>query len=278
MGESMCANLIKANLGPVWAYDVVPEKAQQMLALGAKAATSPEEVADNANVIVIMVPNSQHVEAVVGGLLPKLKKGTIVVDMSTISPNVSRALAQKIKAAGCQMIDAPVVKSKAAAEAGDLGILVGGDAEVLDRVKPLLEKMGSQIIHLGPNGNGLVMKLCHNSLVAQIQNGVNEMIVLAQASGISIDKFVSSIAAGGGQNFYLDKKWETIKTEYFSPKFPFEHMDKDVKLTQELADSLALFLPGLKNVLQVYETGIVKKLNREDFSAAYKVVKDQAKQ
>lgn len=271
MGESMCENIVKAGYN-VTVFDLNKDQIKKLETMGAKGANSVEEVGEKSTYIIIMVPNSDNVREVVGSLLAKIHKGKVVIDMSTISPAASIELAKKVEEKGGKMIDAPVVKSKSAAIAGDLGILVGGDKSILDEVKPLLECMGKNIIHLGKNGNGLVMKLCHNTLVAEIQNGVNEMILLAQKSGIDIDSFMKSISYGGGQNFYLDGKGQSIKNKDFTPKFPFEHMNKDVKLTEELSKSLDLNLKGVKNVCEVYSRGMNDKLNREDFSASYKVV------
>ena len=151
MGESMCANIIK-NGYPTWVYDIAPEQVQKMVDLGANACESLEEITLNVSHIIIMVPANEHVIRVIDGLLPTLHEGTIVIDMSTISPTVSRQLAQKVKAAGSCMMDAPVVKSKDAAIKGELGILIGGDAEILEQIRPLLLCMGQKIVHLGQNG------------------------------------------------------------------------------------------------------------------------------
>jgi 3-hydroxyisobutyrate dehydrogenase len=115
------------------------------------------------------------------------------------------------------------------------------------------------------------MKLLHNTLVAQIQNGVNEMLVMAQAAGLDFDAVTKSIKAGGGQNFYLDTKAETIKTQDFTPKFSFQNMHKDIHLTIDLAVQLGLTFPGAMNVQEIYDAGI-EELKNEDFAASIKVV------
>lgn len=277
MGESMCANVVKAGY-EVWAYDLDAAQVQKMVDLGAHAADSVADVGQHADVVIIMVPNNDNVRDVITNLLPHLRPGTTVIDMSTISPSVSREMAEQVVAAGGRMIDAPVVKSKSAAISGDLGVLVGGDPAIFEEMKPLLQVMGKNVIRMGPNGAGLVMKLCHNSLVAEIQNGVNEMLVLARAAGIDFDAFVKAISYGGGQNFYLDGKWQTIKDRDFAPKFPFEHMHKDVNLTKHLAGELNLDLPGLRAAIAVFDHGMDENLNREDFSASFKIVEERAKE
>jgi 3-hydroxyisobutyrate dehydrogenase-like beta-hydroxyacid dehydrogenase len=276
MGESMSANIVKAG-HEVYVYDLNKEQVKKLVDLGAKAADSVADVAKKCKIIIIMVPKSEHVVDVVEKLLPNLQEDTIVCDMSTISPTVSKNLAKKVAEKKAIMLDAPVVKSKAAAITGDLGILVGGDEGAFELIKPILKCMGKNIIRMGPNGAGLAMKLCHNYLVAQIQEGVNEMLTLATQAGLEYESIIKAISFGGGQNFYLDSKGETIKKRDFSPKFPFEHMEKDIKLTEEFASDIGLKLPGLDLVKRVYEEGIKSGLAREDFSASIKIVEKLAK-
>lgn len=272
MGESMAENIIKKG-HETWVYDINQAQVEKLAAIGGNPCESVTDVGEKASCIIIMVPNSEHVRDVIEQLLPILKKGMIIIDMSTISPSVSR-----VKEKGCTMLDAPVVKSKVAAISGELGILVGGDKKVYEKIIPLLQCMGKNIIHMGSNGSGLAMKLCHNMLVGEIQNGVNEMLVLARAAALDINSVVKAISYGGGQNFYLDSKAATIKSEDFSPKFPFEHMFKDMNLLQGLVSELGLDLPGAKHVLEIYEKGMADGLNRDDFSASIKIVEAITKQ
>lgn len=276
MGESMCENIIKKGNYPTWVYDLNKTQIDKMVAIGAKPCKNINEIAENVNVIIMMVPTSENSREVITGLLPHMQKNTILIDMSTISPSVSKELALKVKAVDCMMIDAPVVKSKAAAIKGELGILVGGDIAVLEQVKSVLLCMGKEVIHLGGNGNGLVMKLLHNMLVGEIQNGVNEMLLMANAAGLDFDTVIKSVKAGGGQNFYLDSKGDTIKAKDFSPKFSFGNMNKDINLALDLADQLGLNLPGAKRVQEIYAAGM-NSVKNEDFSASYKIVESQIK-
>lgn len=276
MGESMCERIIAAGY-PVCAYDVDREKVAAMAAKGARGASTIAEVADNGEIFITMVPTSEHVASIVKDILPHLKKGSILIDMSTIAPAVSKQCAEAVAARGCRMVDAPVVKSKAAAVTGDLGILVGGDRAVYDEILPVLQCMGKSIIYMGPNGAGLAMKICHNMLVAEIQNGVNEMLVLAGRCGLAFDDVIAAVKAGGGQNFYLDAKAPTIKERDFSPKFPFEHMAKDLGLAHDLYKSLGLKLPGAKLVEEIYQHGMKRDMGRKDFSAALEIVESETR-
>ena len=204
---------------------------------------------------------------------PVLDASKICIDMSTIEPQESRKIAAMVQETGARFADAPVVKSRPAAEAGKLGIYVGCEESLFEKILPVLEYMGENVIRLGGNGAGLVMKICHNALVSQIQNGVNETATLAQANGIDILTFAQAISYGGGQNFYLDSKKQSIADENFKTAFSVENMDKDVHICLKLAQECGVHMPGEENAVRVYETAMEKGLGAEDFSATIKVVR-----
>lgn len=274
MGEPMSSNIIKKLENEVLVFDIDSEKVKKMETLGATGATSIKEIGEKADVVISMVPKSEHVQSVYEQLLEVARENQIFIDMSTIDPKVSMNLAKQIKEKGATMLDAPVVKSVPAAVAGVLGIYVGGEEETYKSIKFILECMGNNIIHLGNNGSGLVMKLCHNTLVSQIQNGVNEMITLSQKNGIPTEDFIKAISYGGGQNFYLDGKGKAIMDNNFATAFSVENMHKDVHLTGKLLDELGLNLPGVRIVQGVYDEAINRGYGKEDFCATIKVVRD----
>lgn len=274
MGEPMSSNIIKKLENEVLVFDIDSEKVKKMETLGATGATSIKEIGEKADVVISMVPKSEHVQSVYQQLLEVARANQIFIDMSTIDPKVSINLAKQIAEKGAVMLDAPVVKSVPAAEAGVLGIYVGGEQETYNSVKFILECMGNNIIHLGDNGSGLVMKLCHNTLVSQIQNGVNEMITLSQRNGIPTEDFIEAISYGGGQNFYLDGKGKAIMDNNFATAFSVENMHKDVHLTGNLLDELGLNLPGVRIVQGIYDEAINRGYGKEDFCATIKVVRD----
>lgn len=274
MGEPMSSNIIKKLENEVLVFDIDSEKVKKMETLGATGATSIKEIGEKADVVISMVPKSEHVQSVYQQLLEVARTNQIFIDMSTIDPKISINLAKQIAEKGAVMLDAPVVKSVPAAEAGVLGIYVGGEQETYNSVKFILECMGNNIIHLGDNGSGLVMKLCHNTLVSQIQNGVNEMITLSQRNGIPTEDFIKAISYGGGQNFYLDGKGKAIMDNNFTTAFSVENMHKDVHLTGNLLDELGLNLPGVRIVQGIYDEAINRGYGKEDFCATIKVVRD----
>ncbi len=273
MGESMCANIVKKHDDKVYCCDVVAQKAQKLAEIGAIACQSNVEVAKNADLIITMVPKSEHVKAVYAEILPYIDGGKICIDMSTIDPDVSVEVANSVKAKGAQFADAPVVKSKPAAISGTLGILVGCDEELYDKILPVLSYMGSNIIRMGGNGSGLVMKICHNTLVAEIQNGVNETLLLAKKMGIGAEDFAKAISYGGGQNFYLDGQWKNLDNENWATAFSLENMHKDLGICTRLAESAGLDMPGMLNAKAVYDKGMQAGICKEDFRATYKVVR-----
>lgn len=275
MGEPMSLNVLHKYDSGEMVFDLNPKALENIVSKGATAASSIKEIGEKCDVIISMVPKNEHVISVYEELYSTVKPGKYYIDMSTISPDISRAIAKKVKELGGKMIDAPVVKSRPAAFKGDLGIYVGGDEDDFEKLKPILSCIGSNIIRMGDNGAGLVMKLAHNSLVSEIQNGVNELIKFAEVTG-GIDPltFAKAISYGGGQNFYLDGKVNAIANRDFTTAFSVANMNKDLHLSKELADSCGLNLKGLNLATENYEKLMEKDLGNLDFSASYLLMEE----
>ena len=273
MGESMCENIVKKHNDTVFCSDLNKAQVEKLAKLGAVACDTNVDAAKNADVIITMVPKSEHVKAVYTELLPIMDNSKICIDMSTIDPSVSLEVAQMIKAKGAQFADAPVVKSKPAAINGTLGILVGCDEELYPVIKPILEYMGCNVIRMGENGRGITMKICHNTLTAQIQNGVNETMLLAQKLGISIEDFAKAVSYGGAQNFYLDCQWENLQNENWQTAFSLENEHKDLGICQRLSREIGFAMPGMENAKSVYDRGMELGIGKEDWRATYKIVR-----
>lgn len=274
MGESMCENLISKSGSVVFVYDIDRIKVRNLVEKGASQVESISEIANECDVIISMVPKSEHAVSVYKELVPYLHQGQVCIDMSTIDPEVSISLSKMVAEKKAVMLDAPVVKSKSAAIAGTLGIYVGGNYETYEQVKDILLCMGSNVIHLGKNGSGLYMKIAHNMLVAQIQNSVNEMFVFTEKVGLDINEVPKAISYGGGQNFYLDTKHEAIINQDFKTAFSVENMHKDANIAVNIKNSLELNLPGFEVVRNIYDDAMEAEYCKEDFSATYKVVKN----
>lgn len=273
MGESMSENIVKKHDDQVYVFDFVKEKVDQLAAKGAQPCQSSLELAKASDVIITMVPKSEHSRAVYTEILEALDNTKTCIDMSTIAPSVSVEISEMVKKTGAAFLDAPVVKSKPAAAAGKLGIYVGGDEETCEKMRPILLYMGENVKRMGANGKGLVMKICHNALVSQIQNGVNETIALAGKNGISVSEYAEAISYGGGQNFYLDSKKGAIEAEDYTTAFSVENMAKDIDICMKLAEETGLAMPGGQNACDVYKKALESGYGKEDFCATIKVVK-----
>ena len=275
MGESMSENIIKKHDDKVYVFDFVKEKVDKLAALGGVPCASSREVAQNVDVFITMVPKSEHSRAVYDEILPVLHAGQTCIDMSTIDPSVSVEISKAVKATGAEFIDAPVVKSKPAAIAGKLGIYVGGSEAVYKAMRPILLYMGENVIRMGDNGKGLVMKICHNALVSQIQNGVNETSTLAAKNGIGILQFAEAISYGGAGNWYLDSKKDVLAKEDYTTAFSIENEHKDVHICMKLAEECGVSMPGEENAVRVYDRAMEAGLGKEDFCATIKVVRGE---
>lgn len=277
MGESMCENIVKKHDDKVYCSDLNKAQVEKLAGLGAIGCDNNIEVAKNADVIISMVPKSEHVKALYEELLPFIDETKICIDMSTIDPSVSVEVSKMIKAKGAQFADAPVVKSKPAAINGTLGVLVGCEEKLFPIIEPILKYMGCNVIRMGENGKGLTMKICHNTLCAEIQNGVNETLLMAQKMGISPEDYHTAISYGGAQCFYLDAQWQNIANENWETAFSLENEHKDLGISQRLAKELNLDLPALQLVKSIYDKGMEAGIGKEDWRATYKIVRGDVK-
>ncbi|ATO54605.1 NAD(P)-dependent oxidoreductase [Loigolactobacillus coryniformis] len=277
MGGAMSANLIKKSNRDVFVFDFDESKVAKSAAIGAHACASSAEVVENADVIFTSVPKAEHVRAVHESVYDVIRSGQIFIDMSTIAPKDSVTLGKKINEYGAQFLDVPIVKSKQQAIDGTLGIYVGGPKEAYEKVKSLLELLGSDIVYMGENGKGITMKILHNMLVGEIQNGVNEMMLLAEKNGIDWQTFLKAISIGGANNFYIQTKAEVIGKRKFDTAFSVANMRKDVGIAEDMVNDQGIDLPGVKLVNGIYQQAIDRDLGNLDFSASFKVVESNAK-
>lgn len=273
MGESMCENIVKKHNDTVYCNDHKQSQIDKLASFGAVGCATNTEVAEKADVIITMIPTSAHVKEAYTEMLPYLKEGKICIDMSTIEPEKSVEVANMVKAKGAQFADCPVVRSKADAIAGTLGVLAGCEKEVFDIIEPILGYMGSKVIYMGENGMGLAAKICHNTLVAQIQNGVNETLNLAQKLGISIDNFADAVAAGGAQNFYMNAQREKLKNEDWTTAFSLENMCKDITICSRISEEMEFDMPGMRAAKSAIDKAMERGWGKEDFRQTYRIVR-----
>ncbi len=266
MGMPMATNVAKNY--PLIGYDVIKKDTTFPF------ASSYKECADFADVIISMVPKNEHMLSLFSELKPHFRKGQIWIDMSTISPSTNQKVAKELEGTGVEILDCPVVKSQPAAVKGELGIYVGGKKEVYEKVKPILSCMGKNIIYMGSHGAGLQMKILHNGLVGEIQNGVNEILGLAKALGLNQEEVVTALGYGGAQCFYLDTKAKNIISNTYPTAFSVENMNKDVHFAREMANDAEKECPTLTRIVSIYEEAMKAGLAKEDFSASYKIVNE----
>jgi len=238
MGKPMSQNLLRQGF-PLTVYDLRPEPVAELVALGATPAGSSREAAAGAEVVITMLPSSPDVErAALGpaGVREGIRPGSIYIDMSTIAPSTTQQVGAALAEQGVRMLDAPVTRQVAAAVAGTLCILVGGDAAVLEEVRDVLSAMGTDIYHCGELGAGEVVKLCNNLLVVTNFWAAAEALVLGVKSGVNADILVEAIGAGSGNSFVLQRhvKEFVLQNKFEEGVFPVDYALKDLGLALQM--------------------------------------------
>jgi 3-hydroxyisobutyrate dehydrogenase-like beta-hydroxyacid dehydrogenase len=232
MGSRMAANLCRAGF-EVHAWNRTRERAEELAGEhGAVVAETPAEAAAAAGIAITMVVDSPEVEAVLlgpDGAADGLADGGLAIDMSTIAPTASRALADRLSDRGIDFLDAPVTGSKPKAEDGTLTIMVGGNAGRFEQARPLFEAMGSLVLHVGPQGHGSMVKLINNTIAAVNTAAVAEGIALGRSAGLDLDKLLEVVGAGSGASAMLELKARPIIEHDYDPLFKLGHMLKDVR-------------------------------------------------
>jgi 2-hydroxy-3-oxopropionate reductase len=232
MGRPMAANLLAAGAGLI-VHNRSQAAQDELVAAGAAGAASPAEVAADADIIITMLSDDQAVGSVVGdGLLPAARPGSLIIDMSTVSPALSRSLAAAAAQRDVRMLDAPVSGGDVGARAGTLSIMVGGDAADLERARPVLEVLGGSIVHCGPSGAGQVVKACNQVLVAITIAGVSEALVLGGKLGVEPSVILDVLSRGLAANRVMELRRSNFLSHTFTPGFRVDlhHKDLDIAL------------------------------------------------
>ena len=277
MGEAMCYNVLKKHNDQVYIFDIDERQVEKVARHGGIPCKNAAELAKKSDIIISIVPRSEHSLDVFSQIKDVVDDTKICIDMSTIDPEVSLQIRDMLAEKNCPFLDAPVVKSQEAAWLGDVGVYVGGSREVYEKVKPVLRYMGRSIIHMGNNGKGLVMKICHNALVAQIQNGVNETLTLARENGIDLDKYSAAISYGVGQNYYYDSKQIALMNQDYTTQFSVENMAKDLDICHRLIESEGITMPGLEVSRAIYKEALLREMAPIDYCSTLEVTMSQIK-
>jgi 2-hydroxy-3-oxopropionate reductase len=255
MGKPMAMNLLKAGYS-LTVYDIRPEPVKEVVAAGAQEGRCSEDVAKKSEVIITMLPNSPEVkEAVLGehGILDGAKPGTILIDMSSIAPLVSKEVAAKAAEKGVEMLDAPVSGGEPKAIDGTLSIMVGGKNEVFDQVEDILKVMGASAVLVGNIGSGNTTKLANQIIVALNIAAMSEAMVLATKAGVDPEKVYQAIRGGLAGSTVLDAKVPLALNGNFEPGFRIELHIKDLQNALDTAQELGVSVPLANGVMEVMQ-------------------------
>jgi 2-hydroxy-3-oxopropionate reductase len=266
MGKPMAKNLLKAGYELV-VYDIIAAPVKEVVAAGAKAGTSPKDVAARSDVIITMLPNSPHVkEAMLGknGVIEGVKPGSIVVDMSSIAPLAAQEVAAELAKKGVEMLDAPVSGGEPKAIDGTLAIMVGGKAEVFEKVKPTLLKMGTSAVLCGEIGSGNVTKLANQIIVALNIAAMSEALVLAAKAGVDPGRVYQAIRGGLAGSTVLDAKAPMVLKGNYKPGFRIELHIKDLQNALDTAHALGVPVPLTSGIMEIMQALRVDGKQKDD--------------
>jgi 3-hydroxyisobutyrate dehydrogenase-like beta-hydroxyacid dehydrogenase len=270
MGAGMAANLVKKG------HEVTTwNRSRGKQVEGASSSDSPKAAAEGAEVVWICVSDTAAVHDVLfgpNGAAESLRPGMIVADSSTISPVESQSFAERVRAKGAEFVDAPVTGSKIGAKDGTLIFIAGGKKETVERLGPLFQAMGKQVIHVGDNGKGEAAKLAMNLMIVLIYEGFIEAMTLAKNLGVDQKALFSLIQASMVRSGVVDYKMPFVEQRDFTPNFPMRLMYKDILLMLEAAKTTGTKLPGLEKIKEVYDAAAKAGLSDLDYAATLQVI------
>lgn len=251
MGGAMCRNLAKKCGKTVVGYDTQPEKLAALAEDGVEPADSIADLVGRADIIFLCLPGEPEVDAVcfgAGGVVESIRAGQTLVDTSTVTPSMGRKVAAALAEKSADFADAPIARARFAAIDGTLSIMVGGDKAVLERIRPYLDCMGTDITHCGGIGTGQVMKLMNNMVVFENLNAIAEAVTIAKKSGIEPKLFLETLAKGSGDSFVC--RTHGLKSmaidDHPEGAFPVTYAIKDVSYALKLAEETGVDAKGAK--------------------------------
>ncbi|WP_439442902.1 NAD(P)-dependent oxidoreductase [Listeria aquatica] len=272
MGKSMAQNLLD-NGYVVHIYTRTKEKATSLIENGAIWHDNPAKLAGRVDLLITMVGYPTDVEELYlseGGFLETMRKGTVAVDMTTSSPELAKAIYKEGKAAEIGVLDAPVSGGDVGARNGTLSIMIGGDPEVFERVRPVFEALGENIVFQGEAGSGQHTKMVNQIAIASNMVGVTEAIVYAEKAGLDPEKVLESIASGAAGSWSLSNLIPRVLKDDFSPGFFIKHFIKDMRIALDEAKKMELDLPGLELAEKMYQTLADRGLSEKGTQALIK--------
>ena len=256
MGRGMAANLLQKGFA-VQVWNRTAARMDALMAQGATAGASPRAVAEACPVVIVCVSDTPDVEAVVlgpEGIGAGVRAGSLVVDCSTISPQVTVDIAARLEQKGAHMLDAPISGGSEGAAKGTLSIMVGGDAAQFERARPYLEAMGTTITHVGAQGAGQTVKLVNQILVVGNCVAMCEALLFAQAGGVDLQKTFDAISQGAAGSWMFTNRAPQIMARDWTPGFTTGLQQKDLRLVLAAADEMGVPLPITAQVFHMYRT------------------------
>ena len=254
MGRGMVGNLLSAGFDTV-VWNRTAFRADDLLAAGATWAASPAAVAEEADIVMVCVSDTPDVEEVVfgvDGVAMGLRPGALIVDHSTISPVATKTFAARIADQGGRWIDAPTSGGSEGAVKGTLSIMIGGEADQIERARPFLDVVGTTITHVGPIGAGQLVKAVNQILVVVNQLAVSEALLLAEAGGLDLAATISAVEGGAAGSWMLSNRGPQMIERYWLPGFTIDLQQKDLRIVLDTADEYGAPLPGTALVFQLY--------------------------
>jgi len=269
MGHPIAVNLLKKGFAlTVW--NRTASRAKDLASQGAKVADSSQEAAAASDVLIMIVSDPPAVEQVLWGekgVLSGLRRGSVLVDSSTVSPDLARRTAAACSERGVEYLDAPVTGGTWGAEKGELVMMVGGPAETLNRVEPIFGAIAKKWFHLGPAGAGQTVKLAMNLLLALEVDALAEALALTQAGGVAGERLVEVMQSSMGRAPVLDVKAPLLLERKYPPSFPLRLMHKDIVLALDLAKQLGVSLPAGSAAREVYAKTLASAREDVDYAA-----------
>lgn len=276
MGRPMASNLLKAGFSLV-VHNRSPKPVEALVASGAKAAVSPADVARQATVVITMLPDSKDVQIVLSGpdgVFETIQPGAVLIDMSSILPNVARMLAAEARRRGATMLDAPVSGGEIGAIDASLSIMVGGDAAALERVRPILNAMGNpeRVIHIGESGAGQLCKVCNQIAIGGTLAVVGEAFALARKAGVDPARVREALLGGFASSRVLEVHGERILRQNYTPGFRTRLYHKDMGIALETARAYDVPMPVSAAVQQLVNRMMAAGQAEADYSALARVL------
>jgi 3-hydroxyisobutyrate dehydrogenase-like beta-hydroxyacid dehydrogenase len=265
----MAANLLKAGY-ELTVWNRTASRADSLVAQGAKLAASPCDLAAASEVIFTIVSDPPALESVLwgdSGVFAGMRSGSVLVESSTVSPGLEKRVSAAAAAKGAEFLEAPVTGGTWGAEKGDLVFMVGGNAETLQRVEPVMSAMGKRFFHLGPVGAGQTVKLAMNLLLALEVEAFAEALALVTHAGIAGDKLFEVMQSSMGRSGLLDLKGAMMLKGEYKPSFPLRLMHKDMSLALDLANQLGVPLPAAAAAREILSATKGASTEDVDFSA-----------